>query len=160
MDSFLEVRHNMEVAHRLFNLVGKCEAIHGHSMWVTLRLYGKIDDYGIIGNHYGLQMDFGSVKKAFRDYIDETYDHSLLLNKDDSLVDLWASDPVMNEAGKLGIDAENGLPGIKVMAGDPTTENLAKWIGEWAQRTYAVQRIECTVQETHVNAAGVILGGE
>jgi 6-pyruvoyltetrahydropterin/6-carboxytetrahydropterin synthase len=155
VDSFLEIRHNMEVAHRLFNLKGRCEQIHGHSMWVTVRIYGKIDnEVGAVTNHYGRVMDFGSMKKGLRHHMDTVYDHHLLLNRNDPF------------AGPLYLpDAETveqsvKLPGLQVCDGDPTTENLALWIAQWGRDFYGVDRIQCIVQETAVNAAGVILGGE
>lgn len=149
MQSFLEVRHNMEVAHRLYNLPGKCENIHGHSMWVTIRMYGELDANGILVNHYEKPLEFGEIKKAFRGHIDTNYDHRLLLNKNDP----WAE-------ARGQMSADDDLPGAVALDNDPTTEFLAMIIGSWAQGFFAVEQVHCTVQETHVNAAGVILGGE
>lgn len=127
------VKHNIEVAHRLHLLPGKCENIHGHSMWVELELFAKIDDKGICGG-----MGFGEVKQLFRAYLDGTYDHHLLLHKDD----LWS---------------EYRLPGLITFDGDPTTENIARWVGEWSMRVLhqdgAVGRMKVTVDETRVNSA-------
>lgn len=142
MSNFIAVRHNIEVAHRLFDLPGKCEQIHGHSMWVTLYLKGTLDPYGILE-----AIDFSSLKKSFRSYLDETYDHRLLLN---------ASDPFAGPVWRLNGDGELGeqmfLPGLQAMANDPTTENLAMWIGEdMADRYEQVSAVE--VWETSVNMA-------
>ena len=43
MTTGLRVVHNIETAHRLTLLPGRCEAIHGHSMLVTLTLYGPVN---------------------------------------------------------------------------------------------------------------------
>lgn len=146
----ITVRHNIEVAHRLYLLPGRCENIHGHSIWVALTLHGEVDKNGILDG-----LDFGSVKSTFRSHLDEEYDHHLLLNQDDpwagtfSLYDPLASDPVDG----------NRLPGLKIFPGDPTTENLARWIGEWSYEEFRAgghHRIRCVeieVQETHVNSA-------
>ena len=39
-----------------------------------------------------------------------------------------------------------------IMPGDPTTENLAKWIAEWAATEFAADA-DVKVHETSVNAA-------
>jgi 6-pyruvoyl-tetrahydropterin synthase len=130
MTSSIAVRHNIEVAHRLSLLPGKCEAILGHSMWVRLELWGPVDRNGILAG-----LDFGALKKDFRGHLDRDYDHRLLLN---------ANDPL----------AELDLPGLRECEGDPTTENIARWVGEWARNTYpTLDGYAVTVDETHVNAA-------
>lgn len=144
----ITVRHNVEVAHRLYLLPGRCENIHGHSMWVSLTIQGVVNSSGILSG-----MDFGSVKKEFRTYLDNTYDHHLLLNEDDP----WAL-PLSNltRTSEPGLWAKEKLPGLVTFSSDPTTENLARWVGEWAERTFSdslTGRFEVTVQETSVNAA-------
>lgn len=130
MTATLQVRHNIEVAHRLTQLPGKCEAIHGHSMWVELDLHGELDTRGLL-----LGLDFGAVKKAFRGFLDDTFDHHLLLNVNDRLADL-------------------DLPGAVYMAADPTTENIAQWVADWSAQTWPyVPGGRVVVRETHVNAA-------
>jgi 6-pyruvoyltetrahydropterin/6-carboxytetrahydropterin synthase len=132
MTATIQVRHNIEVAHRLSLLPGKCEAIHGHSMWVELELAGDIDSTGILAG-----LDFGAVKRAFRGYLDSQFDHRLLLNENDDLAYL-------------------DLPGLRTLPGDPTTELLARWIGQWAQAAFPFPQTPSglvTVRETHVNAA-------
>lgn len=142
--SFLVVRHNMEVAHRLYELEGKCEQIHGHSMWVDLKLYGQVNKHGVLEG-----ISFGDLKKEFRSFLDSTFDHHLLLNEQDP----WAG-PVALPDGSQG-DGKfiTQLPGLMVMPGDPTTENLAKWIAEWAVLEFKLPA-DVVVHETDVNAAG------
>ena len=142
MTQSIIVSHNFEAAHRLFQLPGKCENIHGHSFQVGMELFGFVDGDGIVAG-----LDFGVVKKAFRGYLDSRYDHHLLLNQDDPF------------AGEVSYDGETllTLPGLMVVEEDPTTENLARWIGEWARKTFAdefnITGIDICVQETRVNAA-------
>lgn len=132
----LKIRHNMEVAHRLSLTPGKCEQIHGHSMWVVAELEGAVDTHGML-----LGMDFGDIKKSFRSALDWEYDHHLLLNEDDPLV------------------IQHGyeyLPGLRTCSGDPTTENIARWIGEWCREAFhreGLARIRIEVWETQVNSA-------
>jgi 6-pyruvoyl-tetrahydropterin synthase len=80
-------------------------------------------------------LDFGTVKHAFRTYLDGEYDHRLLLNETDT----WAN---------------YDLPGLRKCAGDPTTENVALWIGQWALDAFPqCPTVGVTVDETHVNSA-------
>lgn len=152
--TFIQVRHNIEVAHRLSLTPGKCEAIHGHSMWVTLRIYGWIDERsGILNN----SLEFGRVKKQFRTYLDTTFDHRLLLNKNDP----WATKLMISSADPQEKEfwAHDYLPGLAPMPGDPTTENIAKWIARWASEEFATS-VDALVEETSVNAAGYYAGGK
>lgn len=139
---YLEVKHNIEVAHRLHLLEGKCENIHGHSMWVTLRVFGELDANGIMEG-----ISFTDLKQVFRHYLDTKYDHHLLLHQDDP----WAQP--LSRAALDVVERVEKLPGLVVFGGDPTTENLAKWIGEWAVQELALD-VHCYVQETSVNASG------
>lgn len=116
----ITVSHNAEVAHRLSQLAGQCENIHGHSLWLTLTLTGQVDDNGVLDSR-----DFGAVKQAFRSHIDTAYDHRLLL---------WSEDPLAQQAL-----ANPGAPypGLQLCPGDPTTENIAAWLGRWAVQSLA-----------------------
>lgn len=148
--ALLEVRHNIEVAHRLFELPGKCENIHGHSMWVTMKLYGGINSKGILETDYGA-LDFGSVKREFRGYLDTVFDHHLLLNQNDP----W-SKAVLNYHELDWEDKKEGtlLPGLQTFEADPTTENIALWLAQWSSDRFKTDAT-VHVQETHVNAAEV-----
>ena len=128
----IKVRHHIEVAHRLYLLPGTCQNIHGHSMWVTMELFGEVDSKGILEG-----LDFSSVKQTFRKHLDTTFDHRLLLNEVDPII--------------IG----HSLPGQRLTPGDPTTENIARWVGHWAIDTWQpfVNHIVIEVQETSVNFA-------
>jgi 6-pyruvoyl-tetrahydropterin synthase len=146
----LGVKHNIEVAHRLSLLPGKCENIHGHSMMVTLEFKGgQLDGNGI---YEGL--NFSDVKKSFRNHLDATYDHRLLLNEQDDFAKYVLINPV--DGVKWEEQPWTSLPGLQVMPGDPTTENIAKWIQEWAHQQFGYDKmIAVTVWETMVNMASV-----
>jgi 6-pyruvoyltetrahydropterin/6-carboxytetrahydropterin synthase len=137
------VRHNIEIAHRLTQLPGKCEQIHGHSMWVELHLHGQINAQGILDGR-----DFGYIKKLFREYLDTHYDHHLLLNEADPFAcTLYSPDLPSGQDMQLGT-----LPGLRCFPGDPTTENIAKWVATWAARTFAAS-VDVRVDETCTNGA-------
>lgn len=153
--SSIAVRHNIEVAHRLFLLPGKCEQIHGHSMDVTLDLDGELNAGGILGG-----IEYGDLKRMFRGYLDEQYDHRLLLNVEDP----FAGDLITVHRDASGQftekDDEVTLPGLNVCPGDPTTENIAWWIlqgmesaFETANLSSEISSLFVEVWETKVNRA-------
>jgi 6-pyruvoyltetrahydropterin/6-carboxytetrahydropterin synthase len=140
--SSIFIKHNAEVAHRLSQLPGKCQKIHGHSMQITLRLDGELDDEGILCG-----LDYGTLKKVFRNYIDSEYDHRLLLN---------ANDPWAALLMRVDTDRPQQLPGLKTTPGDPTTENVAKWICQWVVSEFAgygPTAVHVTITETGTNGA-------
>lgn len=132
--SVIAVKHNMEVAHRLSLTPGKCENIHGHSMWVTLYLRGAVDDKGMLEG-----IDYGPLKRRFRSYLDGTYDHRVVLHEEDP----WA----------MFKDAQGiTMPGLLTLPVDPTTENLAMIIGQDMAEVIP-EVFKCEVWETSVNMA-------
>lgn len=145
----VDLTHNAEIAHRLLNTPGKCQQIHGHSLSIRLELTGEVDASGkIVG------MDFSDIKQTFRLFVDQMLDHHLLLNEEDPYTtQLVQAGEVLNK-GELAIPFY--LPGLSRCAGDPTTENLAMWIGEWASRIYAVSglySVRVHITETGTNGA-------
>ena len=145
MTQSIAVIHNFEAAHRLYLTEGKCEAFHGHSFNALLQMVGPVDDKGMVCG-----LDFGGVKLNYRNHLDTWFDHRLLLNREDP----WAQD--QDPEQRYGDGSERLLPGLMKLDGDPTTENLARWIGEWCQKMWqpnGITAITLTVQETAVNAA-------
>jgi 6-pyruvoyltetrahydropterin/6-carboxytetrahydropterin synthase len=137
----IKVKHNMEMAHRLSQTPGKCEAIHGHSWWVELEIGGDVDEHGLLGG-----LEFGEVKKLFRDHLDRTFDHHLLLHCEDDFLRLFLGDSQHERS--------THIPGCNLLPEDPTTENMAKFIGRWARQKWGLAfRYRVTVWETTVNAA-------
>lgn len=150
MGQILKIKHNMEMAHRLFLTPGKCEAIHGHSWWVTVSIHAE--DEALTEDGMLLGLDFGSLKSDLRHYMDRNFDHRLLLNKEDPWAQLLMS---VNQRSKSIGDYQH-LPGLKPFEGDPTTELVAADIGDFMRRQLNesdYRQIECEVWETAVNCA-------
>lgn len=145
----VNLTHNIEVAHRLLNLPGKCQQIHGHSMIVTLRIFGEANDDGYMIGIDGEVLDFGTAKRKFRYFLDEWYDHHLLLNENDP----WATAGLLLQEQPEGYISS--LPGLQKVPGDPSTENIARWILEWAKGPFG-ESIRVEVRETGTN--GVACG--
>jgi len=137
----------MEIAHRLFLMPGKCQQIHGHSMQVSLTLYGDVNENGVFEGR-----DFGGIKKVLRAHLDNNYDHHLLLNENDPWArPLAAYDDVEFETPAIAMDGFLALPGLVTVPGDPTTENLALWISAWAAKTFCLDA-DVTIDETGTNS--------
>lgn len=96
--------------HRLINYEGPCADLHGHNARADIMLASdKLDDRGMV-------VDFGDIRSVIKTWIDATLDHTLLLNKDDYI-------------GKLLADNNEKF---YVMDANPTAENIAKLIFEYA----------------------------
>ncbi|WBQ07615.1 6-pyruvoyl trahydropterin synthase family protein [Kribbella sp. CA-293567] len=142
------VRHNFEAGHRLPQLGGKCQNLHGHSWWAEVTVSGRPDATGVV-------VDFGVLKKALRTWIDAELDHASMLGDADPLViPLLAAGSRVFRFGRSG--PSDGLDW-------PTVENVALLVARVAtgivadlgQDHLAVSRVR--VSETHLNAAEVTL---
>lgn len=139
----ISFKHEIQIAHRLYTVPGKCQNIHGHSMVVEIRLWAPVID-GLIGS-----WDFHDIKSTVRHYLDTYYDHHLLLNEKDP----WAEELTRNiwiDAGRDLAQRKERLPGLVTFEeGDPTTENIAERIWKWASQEFdTADQVQVTVQET------------
>jgi 6-pyruvoyltetrahydropterin/6-carboxytetrahydropterin synthase len=92
--------------HRLLDYVGKCARVHGHNGKVEIVVGGETLDAR------GFVMDFSDLQVAAQRFIDDTFDHRLLLRRDDPLV------PVLTAQGETFVALDV----------NPSAENLAKLI--------------------------------
>lgn len=138
----IEIRHNVESAHRFYAATSssKCRNIHGHSWLITLTLAApQLDNQGMV-------VEFGQIKRVWRDWLDTHVDHGIMLH---------SGDPMIAAIQSVEPDVR-----IFTLPQDPTTENVAKFLFHQAQALLEqltvgnqihVQQVH--VQETHVNAA-------
>jgi len=121
----VSVKHNFEMAHRL-QLPGKCQNIHGHSWICTLEVFDDVQENGII-------IDFHELKNWFKSFLDVRFDHKLML---------WEKDPwlgQLRDRAKYVGGTELYPPGLELVTGDPTTENIAKWIGKASRDEFGLK---------------------
>jgi 6-pyruvoyltetrahydropterin/6-carboxytetrahydropterin synthase len=94
--------------HRLVGHGGKCEHFHGHNYRVEISLAAEsLDEVGRV-------VDFADIKRMFKDWIDEHWDHGFLLYEHD----------------------DNGVAAIQqvhpckayVLPYNPTAENIARYL--------------------------------
>ncbi len=98
--------------HRLLNYQGKCRHLHGHNGRVLITLEAaEVDGRGML-------LDFGEMKQIVQRWIDDELDHRMILCRDD---------PAVSALKELGEP-------IVLIDANPTAENLAKLIFEYAQR--------------------------
>ncbi|MCM8811606.1 MAG: 6-carboxytetrahydropterin synthase QueD [Candidatus Omnitrophica bacterium] len=98
--------------HRLLNYEGKCRFLHGHNAKVQIELTSdKLD-------HRGMVMDFNDMKSRLQNWVDETLDHKMVLNKTDPL---------------LGILTSQKEP-VVVIDQNPTAETICRMIFDEAKK--------------------------
>jgi 6-pyruvoyltetrahydropterin/6-carboxytetrahydropterin synthase len=94
--------------HRLFRHGGKCELFHGHNYVADFYVTGdEVDEVGRV-------IDFADLKRLFKGWLDEHWDHGFVLNQAD----------------------ENGLAAVRivepckyyVLPYNPTAENMASYL--------------------------------
>lgn len=140
------VTHNSETAHRLPQLEGKCQNLHGHSWQVSVTVAAPLDEDETV-------IDFGLLKRELRGWIDSRIDHGAMLSGSDPLVT-----PLTREGSKVFVFNDSGLTeGMHW----PTVENVAELIKrvmsslltEYGYHDAAVTLVRVT--ETDTNSAEV-----
>lgn len=117
------IEHTVQMGHRLWNLPGLCTNLHGHTWTVFLKLHGQ-------RQKNGLMLDYHKVKKEFRDYLDQNFDHRLCLDESDPLIkhilyQRKEGDKQISQARRQEmLDAL--YPGLVTVNFLPSTENMAE----------------------------------
>lgn len=132
----LKAEHSFDSAHFLAGYAGKCKNIHGHRWRVEIEVMAE----ALIkeGQLDGMIIDFGDLKKAVKDMVDE-YDHALIIQEG-----------TMREE-TLSCLTEDGFKMIKVDF-RPTAENFAAYFFKnMKDKGFNVKR--AIVYETPTNSA-------
>lgn len=128
----LQKRFELDAGHRLCKHDYKCQNLHGH------RYQFKLEVEGEASNSTGMVVDFAHLKEP----IMEAFDHNLLLNKED---------PILQVQDEL---EEHQAYGFYLMDGEPTAENIAEEAIGLLQARLAedererIDRIRLTLHET------------
>ncbi|MBI4356022.1 MAG: 6-carboxytetrahydropterin synthase [Candidatus Omnitrophica bacterium] len=111
--------------HRLLNYQGKCRHLHGHNGRVEIELSAaRLDRRGMV-------VDFDEIRAILQRWIDDTFDHQMLLHQRDPLL------PLLKRQGER----------VYAMPQNPTAEAIAQRIFEHAARQgFPVTRV--TLWET------------
>jgi 6-pyruvoyltetrahydropterin/6-carboxytetrahydropterin synthase len=107
--------------HRLLNYEGKCRYLHGHNGKALITLRSEALD------QRGMVVDFSEIKRSVSVWIDEVFDHRMILHREDPAV------PLLRQIGEP----------VFLMDTNPTAENIARLIFERAEsQGLPVARVE------------------
>lgn len=106
-------RFEFDYGHRVLGHEGKCASLHGHRGVAELTVRGpSLDDLGRV-------IDFGVLKSVIGAWIDNNWDHTMLLHEDDPLLTMCHSiDPSYTVFGPRA-------PFVMPDKMNPTAENMA-----------------------------------
>ena len=127
-------RIEWDAMHRIPRHESKCAAFHGHRYAAELTCLAPLDDRGRV-------IDFGVVKERVGGWIDENWDHTAILQRDDP-------DPAIQLLAAS--NAAHGRP-VYWMDVPPTAEQLAAELARIAQGLLAdtgVKLVRLRIWET------------
>jgi 6-pyruvoyltetrahydropterin/6-carboxytetrahydropterin synthase len=104
------VRMEFDAGHRIIGHQNKCRYLHGHRYILEVSVCSEnLNDIGMV-------VDFGVIKSVLKNWIDENFDHTLILNKDDE---------------ELGCFVENYTKQkVYYLPFNPTSENIVLYLSE------------------------------
>ena len=128
--------HEIDCGHRVVRQGGKCEHLHGHRYTVHVACGAAPL------NEIGMVLDFGVIKTRLCQWLEDAWDHRLLL---------WEEDPLL--PGIAAVSPES----VVVVPFNPTAENLAEYllrvVGPAQLAGTGVRLVRCLVEETRKCAA-------
>lgn len=141
----VSVRIRFEAGHRLPQLPGKCHNLHGHSWQAWITVTGELDTSTVL-------VDFSLLKNKAQEWVDEHFDHGMLLGADDPLSVLLLEQGL--KVHRFGVDAHTD--GLRW----PTVEAVAETLTRVTESLVAVWGLpvrvsRVAVQETENNRAEV-----
>lgn len=127
-------RLEFDAGHRLLHHEGKCRHLHGH------RYVAEIEVSAAGLDAMGRVIDFACVKTEVGGWIDREWDHNMILNPADPVMQLFDEN---NELGERTFQALHGR-GIYTMprGQNPTAENLAVVLYDVASKLLSPHGVE------------------
>lgn len=138
-------RLEFDAGHRVLKHESKCANLHGHRYAIEITLHKPgLDSIGRV-------LDFGEIKRILQQWIDDNWDHNILLHPEDPLTRLWMefedSDENPSAEAMLAHSVFNGKKPYIMKNGNPTAEIMAYEFLHVAKHllsefhTVAVQRV-------------------
>ena len=135
--------------HRVLGHEGKCKHLHGHRYVaeITVRAKQTLDDLGRV-------VDFSVMKNLIGKWVDDNWDHNIILHPDDPLAKLYSIGDVTDQVKLLTVHSRRDIFNEKapyIMPKEkpnPTAENLV-----WALAcvsNYLLEEAECGVYLTRI----------
>jgi 6-pyruvoyltetrahydropterin/6-carboxytetrahydropterin synthase len=142
--------HDISCGHRVVGHGGKCVGLHGHNYRIHFTVQSpSLDDMGMV-------VDFGVIKDRLCQWLEEHWDHKMLLWEKDPVLALFRQEALNEASSEYPSKAQRWEPilsSIYVVRFNPTAENMANWLlaelGPAALGNIPhVQLIKVTVEET------------
>jgi len=125
----VSIELQFEAAHRLLSYKGKCHNLHGHTYFAVV----EVTSDGLMPS--GFVVDFGDLKKAVKDWINENWDHATIL---------WSEDPLVRLLQEQGLRVYH-------MIHEPTAEYMASQLFIVIERLLKTDLFPSTVALTQVS---------
>lgn len=142
--------HDISCGHRVVGHENKCRHLHGHNY--RIHFHCEADDLDIVGR----VIDFGVIKSLLCMWVEEEWDHKMLIWKEDPMLKLLKPDVI-----SVGGPERELHESIKVVGFNPTAENMAAYllniVGPVALRGTSVQLVKVVIEETRKCSAEVEL---
>ena len=139
--------HDISCGHRVVGHENKCRHLHGHNYRVTftVQMEGENTTDGI-----GRVMDFSVIKEKLCMWLEEHWDHKMLLWKNDPIRNFI--DPQIETHVSLKTAADIVHDSIVYVSFNPTAENMAQHlvevVGPFQLQGTGVRLVKCSVEET------------
>ena len=141
--------HDISAGHRVVGHENKCRHLHGHNFRVHFTCTGKLDEVGRV-------IDFGVIKSALCMWIENEWDHKMLL---------WEHDPILEALDERMISSSelNKVldESIRIVSFNPTAENMAAYllemVGPQQLKGTGVTLTRVTIDETRKCSASAEL---
>lgn len=110
--------------HRVLGHEGKCRYLHGHRYVAEVTVHAPgLDELGRV-------VDFGVIKEVVGGWINDNWDHNMILHPDDPLATVWSGKKTILGTqlfeGQIAELFGGKQPYIMPSDKNPTAENLAK----------------------------------
>ena len=111
--------HDISCGHRVVGHEGKCRHLHGHNYRIHFECTAPDTD------ELGRVIDFGVIKSALCMWVEDNWDHRMLLWERDPILE--ALDERMIQSGELNKVLDESL---HIVNFNPTAENMAAYLLE------------------------------
>ena len=132
--------HDFSAGHRVVGHENKCRHLHGHNYRVHFHVSGGLDDLGRV-------MDFGVIKSKLCAWLENSWDHKMILSEEDPYIIIFDGTDVWKD--------------LVLVPFNPTAENMAKYllehVGPILLRGTHVTLVKVDIEETRKCSASAEL---
>jgi 6-pyruvoyltetrahydropterin/6-carboxytetrahydropterin synthase len=140
--------HDISSGHRVVGHENKCRHLHGHNY--RIHFYCEAEHLDTVGR----VIDFGVIKERLCFWVEENWDHKMLIWKDDPMLKLLRPGFISGDSAERDMHYS-----IVITPFNPTAENMAAYlineIGPAALKGTGVQLVKVVIDETRKCSAEV-----